>query len=253
MYGLSIARQCLDQVAGKNEWDQRFKEGVLECWEGKLNQKDQRLPDPHIFCMSVASTRNERSIPHWGMYGAQGAGAALVFDGSRLKRRKNIDVVKVIYDVPTQKAVLTRILQKGRSMCVEARRKVSVTGSTPATAIYEIFAHLAGTYTSIAAAAIKHPDFRFEDEWRLVVHDMPIDLADEERSKLLKFSAHAKGNIVTSSYLLPIESRDLKGVIVGPSGAEFNEPVVRMLLRDQKLEKSTEVRIATTALRARPQ
>lgn len=123
-------------------------------------------------------------------------------------------------------------------------------GPREAALMFRTLAHACGSFASQTAAAMKHPDFRFEDEWRLMVSYLRVPLTDEEKEKQLTFSAYASGDVLKSCYACPLTPSDLKGVIVGPVGADLNKPVIEMLLEHNKFER-TPVRIGSTALRAR--
>jgi hypothetical protein len=253
LYGLDVGRRCLEAMPGSDDWIRIFKEEVSGCWDGKpFFGAVKQLPDPHICCFSVSSGKNERSIPHWAMYAKSGAGAALALAGRRLANRSNVDLVRVVYDRRRQERMMTAALNRGLQACVEGRRKASVHGARAAESIFRTLAHAVGSFASMPAAIMKDPDFRFEDEWRLIVSYLPVEPTPEEAKKQLSFSAFASGEILKSCYLLPIEPEDLKAIIVGPAAAGFNEPVIRMLLSYNGFEKHTEVRVGTTALRGRP-
>ena len=98
---------------------------------------------------------------------------------------------------------------------------------------------------------MKKPEFRFEDEWRLIVSYLPVELSEEEKKKQLAFFVYSSGPVLKSYFEFPFSVMDLKSVIVGPGLAEFNEPVVKMLLGDKNYPKSVKVRIGRTALRGR--
>jgi len=117
--------------------------------------------------------------------------------------------------------------------------------------MYRILAHACGALASMNAAVMKSPEFRVEDEWRLVVSYLPVELSPEEMKAQLKFAAYASGQALKSYYECPIATKDLKAVVVGPGQAEANEPVVKMLLEHKGYPKATEVRIGRTALRGR--
>jgi hypothetical protein len=186
------------------------------------------------------------------MYAKSGAGAALALDGRRLASRPNVDLVRVVYDRRRQHRMMSAALSRGLQACIEGRRKASVYGSGASDSIFRTLAHAVGAFSSLPAAVMKDPDFRFEDEWRLIVSYIPVEPTPEDAKRQLTFAAFASGEVLKSCYLFPIEPRDLKTVIVGPAAAGFNEPVVKMLLSYNGFDRSTDVRVGTTALRGRP-
>lgn len=250
-YGLEIGKRYLDELRGDDEWTQLYVQAVRDCWDGQpFFGSVRELPDPHVCCLSVASPSAERSIPHWAMYGRSAAGAALVFDGRELAKRPNVDLVRVVYEPRRQARMMRTALKKGFDMCVEGRIAASPKGARIAKHMFQTLAHACGAFASMPAAVMKHPDFRFEDEWRLLVSYLPVEPTDEEKHRQLVFSAYASGDVLKSCYACPITPRDLKDIIIGPVAAELNEPVVKMLLQYNKFDR-TKVRVGATSLRAK--
>jgi hypothetical protein len=217
-YGLGVGRECLARLSRRDDWTRIFQEEVGNCWDGLPFYDVLRpIPDPHISCFAVATSRNENSIVHWSMYGQSGSGIALVFDGRELARRDNVDLVKVIYEPSRQRALLTTALLAGFSACVRGRMSASQYGARPSETMFRTLSHAVGSLTAIAAAAMKSPEFRIEDEWRLVVSYLPVQLSAEQKKKQLPLVVRASGHSLKSYYQLPITPKDLRGVVIGPA------------------------------------
>jgi hypothetical protein len=230
-YGLDIARKCITALKG-DEWTSIFKEEMLNCFDSRFLGKPQEYPDPHICCFSLP--RAEEDIPQWALYGRKGAGLALVFGGPELAAKERVDLVKVVYSPARQFALIRSTLRIAMRACADGRVKLLQRQGRHSDLVRttRFYAHAFGNIVVLHAAVMKRPKFKFEQEWRFVVSYMDIDTNEPQ----LNFDMVASGDIMKTFFELPITEEDLKGVIVGPTSAKLNRPVVRMMLEQLKFD-----------------
>lgn len=121
---------------------------------------------PYVFSLS----EDRDSLSQWRGYGGDGAGYAVGFDGQALKsilRPKSrpptfarVDTVKVVYDEDEQHRLLTRFAERWPS---DGDRLHDVATAALAELVF--------------APSFKHPAFREEREWRVVLAGQGVEMA----------------------------------------------------------------------------
>ena len=227
-YGLDMALKCLQGIKTSDEDLWKFKEEIDNSIKGAPFYGRRRdIPDPHICCLT--HPRRERSIPQWALYGRNGSGCLIVFRGEELAKRETIDLVKVDYSAASQSKRMRDTLQRGLTAAIQGRweaRKLQILSESAIDRIYRSYANAFGSIVALQAAAMKRPEWNFEDEWRL-----SIGSVDEPAiGKQLKTGAFASGSIIKTYFELPIRWTDIDEIIVGPNVSALNIRAVRMIL-----------------------
>jgi hypothetical protein len=249
-YGIRLAKDCLrDEISNQGETNRIFKEAIAGCFnEVPFYGEIKRYPDPHICCLSTSVAKT--SVPQWGLYGRNGTGVALVFAGHELRQKKDVDLVRVVYDREEQRALLTEVLLAGLNACIEGRQNALKHGPKTQELIVRIFAHAFGCVAAMYAAVMKHAEFAFEQEWRLSLSDLEMPGGGVDN----RFGVTTSGAIVKPYFKCAIRPGDLVEVLVGPAYADRNVPALRELLRYKGYNDGNDdrvpVRIADVSLRA---
>lgn len=163
---------------GMNEGKKQFFEhaGICDALEPErlkilhdtfslyYNQFDnQHALDVYVFCLSHHNPKNsDGSLSMWRGYGADGAGAAIVFDTAKLNNLPNsaLRIGKVEYaSVEKRRALLSNILETF-SNCLKS---IEIPNTYLGLASWVLFQRI-----KLFALYTKHDGFAAEEEWRVV-------------------------------------------------------------------------------------
>jgi hypothetical protein len=242
-YGLEIARGIIRERELPAESPlERDLRRVMEAGTrgGWFSGKDHRPPEPHICCFAAPTegpTPTEASTALWAMYGRNGAGFALVFDGGALSLSPLVDFFPVSYDPADQRAKLSAVIDLGRETAMSAHA-LALREATDVAArnFMGLAAHTFGAILAMHAAAMKAPRHDFEREWRMMGSYLAVEPVGEQ----LEFGIQASGPLLRTYFERSFPKSALLEVVVGAKHYDLNEFVVSAMLEHFKF-KDTKV------------
>jgi hypothetical protein len=240
-YGLEIARGIIRELPGETPLEHAFKR-VMEAGTrgGFFAGKDRRPPEPHICCFAAPTdgpTPTEASTALWAMYGRNGAGFGLVFDGDELNLLPLVDFFPVSYVPADQRTKLVDVIKLARETAMSAHA-LGLCEATDVAArnFMGLAAHSFGSILLMHAAAMKAARHDFEREWRMMGSYLAVEPVGEQ----LAFGIQATGPVLRTYFERSFPKSALLEVIVGAKHYELNEFVVSAMLEHHKY-KDTKV------------
>jgi hypothetical protein len=194
-----------------------LKSGESLVWRESDRPFALRLPEAHAACFTENVARS--NLLHWGLYGRDGDGIALVFNSTELSRRTGADLVQVGY---AEDPFRVRVRNLVRSFSDLSGRLQAEGFRGP---VREMLATSCVQLLGMAAATIKRSEFAPEREWRLLVHHSPMPGARE-----LQFGAATTNNVIRTYYDFRFVPSAIQEIIIGARNASLNGPALRMWL-----------------------
>jgi hypothetical protein len=240
-HGLRIGRRIIRDLAAEGEVEEVFKRAFhAGTRDGKFFNRERRVPEPHVACFAASAGEDdpiEESLAQWAMYGRNGAGFMLVFDGQALSDLDLVDFVPITYQPDEQRRRLEAVVQIAKDATIRAYN-LAMSREDERLAQYMVVAsaHAFGTVLSMHAAAMKERRHVIENEWRLMVQYTQ----GEPIGPQLEFGFEASGPVLRSYYVRPFPKEALRAVVVGAKHYHLNEFTVSALL-DKYDYKDTKV------------
>lgn len=245
-FGLRVTRTVLQRriEAGSGSVERRFRETALKYLEPQA--APPILPfDVDHFVISFCERADKSN--HWLHYGRGGAGYALGFEPDGLKR-SGFDLAKVLYKLSEQEKV---VLHAAEVLEAEMLRICEQVENTGARWTIEIAGHLFATLMSGLASRFKHPAFEDENEWRLIVLDIP-EVEGRDRPSLERGFRSVNGLVVP--YLVvpfgKVGGLPLRSVLLGARvDLQSNRTALQRLLRESGVPASVRIEQSTVPVR----
>jgi hypothetical protein len=240
-YGLGIGRSIIRELGPTTVVERAFQLAIeAGTRDGKFGSRERRVPDPHVCCFAASAGEAdpiESNTAHWAMYGRNGAGFMLVFDGESLARLPLVDFQPIIYQPADQRNRLEAVIKIAKEASIRAYDLALRKGDEGfARYMLGASADAFGSVLAMHAAAMKGPRHEFECEWRMMVSYMRVEPIGEQ----LEFGIHASSSLLRSYYVRPFPKKDLRAVVVGAKHYDLNEFVVSAML-DKYDYKDTKV------------
>ena len=185
------------------------------CKEDYLNGKDKDLISIGIIPYIMCFTMRRDFLPMWSLYGAKGKGVCIKMDASDLMKQPNVIKGFITYsDRYTEGGFWQSLSYMYNMYKRDFSRKVVTIG--------EKTRELA-TICIAVAPFVKHKDYQYEKEFRIVSYTPPID-NDVIILPLRKIKPYIE---------IPLSIESIKEIIIGP---DANYEVMRYVLGNMLTE-----------------
>jgi hypothetical protein len=248
-YGLEIARSIIREGRSTDVVEKWFQKAIeAGTHDGRFGTREHRVPEPHVCCFAASAGQSdpmEESLAQWAMYGRNGAGFMLVFDGEALGHLPLVDFVPITYRPDEQRSRLETVIKIAKEASIGAYNLARPKGDeTFAQYMLAASAHAFGSVLAMHAAAMKGSRHQIENEWRMLVSYIRTEPIGEQ----LEFGIESSGPLLRSHYVRSFPKEALRAVVVGAKHYELNEFVVSALL-DKYDYKATNVVEGTVNIR----
>ena len=207
--------------------------------QGRLNYEFvNTLIEGNMTPFTISTSSLGDSIPMWAMYGNAGRGVALGLDISNLYVRTKsnnsmtiLDSTQYDWESPHAYKVMQQLslghpaIQYAKSIYTEYQKKVQNVNSEKE--LGELCLKALYNMSLFSAALIKHPAFKFENEWRI------LSLANSENKPCYKINS--KGYL-TSYLAVKIPMSVIRRIVIGPCcDKNYQYSMVKGLLQNNNL------------------
>ncbi|MGQ7844879.1 DUF2971 domain-containing protein [Granulosicoccus sp. 3-233] len=226
--GLAVLNEVLESHSDKLNIDREFLEYLIQTFEKKKD--GMPLAGHYVTCFSSALGL----VDQWRGYADQGLGFALGYKQADLKsmdeRYENVHFLQCIYDEDKQiEAVSQAIETEFAELPANISTDKEVHGFVRNALYPRRFSNIA-----IQLLRIKHPAYKQEQEWRLIVAPRK-----KSKSKLagigqfkpkLNFRSNSRGLVPYYKVKMP----DLQRIVVGPSAHQRDNVLALELLLEER-------------------
>jgi hypothetical protein len=210
-----------------------------------LQGVQSRLSYSRCFVFSLSENRDD--LPQWTAYGGRFGGLAIGFetsgnvgDGGSSDAKMEDVLVNIVYDTNLQKSSVQVLLQKALSIYRKIRQDgVRSIGDFTGFVANVLFQHL---------IRLKHPCFRHEAEWRLVVASLLDDKEIDYHSNATGLIPHVTFKIVARTDLL-YKRMPIRIIVQGPTADSHLAKEALLGFLRRKGYQGTEVLVSDIPLR----
>jgi hypothetical protein len=128
-----------------------------------------RITAGHML-FAASFTANGNLLSQWRGYCTHGRGISLGFNPERISKcadKQSFQITRCIYDSTRQHQIVGHVIDAIEALAQERGENKDASKRHPSQSFYDVFEEAEGDLLRIAAA-IKHPSFKEEQEWRAV-------------------------------------------------------------------------------------